>query len=296
VLLDHVDGKPLRKIADKDKISKSKVEREFRRELAKLPHNNDFTKKYCNRFCGIIVVDGKYVKVRNYDSKIPLLWGIDYLSHDVPVFKLAPSESYQSWLKYFGYLKTIKYPLKIIVCDDNENIRRAAKYIFPRALIQLCHNHYLENIRKALRTRTEKEYIPFVEDLKKELFSLKLTVKTFRKRSFKLFNKYQNDDTCVRCLLKINELTKELTAAHYVKKTPRDTNLIELYNSHLEARLKSIKGFKSFAGAEQWLNAYILRRRLKAFTDCSKKFRYLNGKTAVSVTSKKQAVLPVLFV
>jgi transposase-like protein len=251
---------------------------------------------YCSRFCGIIVVDGKYIKVRGYDTKIPLLWGLDYLSHDIPVFRLAPSESYQSWLKYFGYLKSIKYPLKIVVCDDNENIRRAAKYIFPRALIQLCHNHYLENIRKALRTRTEEEYIPFVEDLKRELFSLKLTVKTFRKRSFKLFNKYQHDDTCVRYLLRINELIKELTAAHYVKKSPRDTNLIELFNSHLEARLKSIKGFKSFVHAEQWLNAYILRRRFKAFTDCSKKFRYLNGKTAVLVTSKKQAVLPVLFV
>ena len=130
-LLDYLDGKPLRKIADKSNFCAATALAKCRKHLGELPHNNDITKQFCDRFCGILVVDGKYIAVKGYERKIPLLWGLDYLSHDIPVYKFAPSENYQAWLKYFGYLKTMKYPLKIIICDDNENIRKAAEYIFP---------------------------------------------------------------------------------------------------------------------------------------------------------------------
>lgn len=294
ILTDHVDGKPFRKIAHKEKISKSKAAREYAKKVKELPHNNEITKKYCNRFCGIMVVDGKYVRVKGYDKKIPLLWGIDYLSHDIPVFEFAVSESYQAWLKYFGYLKSVHYPLQIVVCDDNENIKLAAKYMFPRVLIQACQNHFLENFRKELQVRTNEKYRPFIENLKTELFSMKLTAKTFRKRAFKLLKKYEGNQICLSYFLKIDQSQHQLTAASKIKYAPLTTNIIESYNSHLQARLKSIKSFQSFYSAEKWLNAYILKRRFRPFTDCSKKFRYLNGKTSISQTSKKEAVLPLL--
>ena len=102
--------------------------------------------------------------------------------------------------------------------------------------------------------------------------------------SYKLFEKYAKDEAAIKVLLKINEYTKELTAAMYMRKGPRTTNIIESYNSHLQGRLKTIKGFENFRTAERWINGYIIRRRLKAFTDCSSKFRYLNGKTSFSRT------------
>lgn len=293
-MIDHVDGKPFRKIAHKESISKSKVAREYARKVKDLPHNNEITKKYCNRFCGIMVVDGKYVRVKGYEKKIPLLWGLDYLSHDIPVFEFAISESYQAWLKYFGYLKSINYPLAIVVCDDNENIKLAARYMFPRVIIQTCQNHFLENFRKELQVRTDEKYRPFVEDLKTELFSMKLTAKTFRKRAYRLLEKYRDNQICLSYFLRIEKSHHELTAASKVEHAPLTTNIIESYNSHLQARLKSIKSFQSFHTAEQWLNAYILKRRFRPFTDCTKKFRYLNGKSAISMTLKKGAVLPLL--
>lgn len=293
---DHIDGKPIRKIAHKNKRSKSAIARKYKEQLNNLPHNNEITKKFCNRFCGILIVDGKFVKVRGYEKKIPLLWGIDYLTHDIPVFELTLSESYESWLKYFGYLKSINYPMQIVICDDNENIKLAAFYIFPNVLIQTCQNHFLENIRKDLQVRTEEKYKPFVDDLKSELFSNKIDRQDFEKRAFKLFKKYEYDPIAVSYLLRIQKYTQELTAASLVKHTPRTTNLMELYNSHLQARLKSIKGFKSFSSAKKWLNAYILRRRFKHFTDCCRKFGYLNGKTSISQTCKKTAVLPHIFI
>lgn len=243
-----------------------------------------------------MVADGKYIKVRGFDKAIPLLWGLDYLSHDVPVFEFAPSENYQSWLKYFGYLKSIKYPLQILVCDDNENIKKAAKYIFPNVLVQTCQNHFLENIRRDLQTRTQEKYRDFVIDLKSELFSRKITKADFQKRALRLVKKYTGDNVSLNYLMKIEKSFDELTAYSLVKHCPKETNLIELYNSHLQARLKSIKGFKSFTSAEKWLNAYILRRRFRPFTDCSWKFRCLNGKNSISQTQKKEAVLPLLFI
>jgi transposase-like protein len=296
VIEDHIDGKPLRKIADKEGKSKSAIERKLKEQIKKLPHNNSVTKAYCDRFCGILVVDGKYVKVRGYERAIPLLWGIDYLTHDVPVFDLAPSENYESWLKYFGYLKSIKYSLQIVVCDDNDNIKMAAKYMFPNVFIQTCQNHFLENIRRDLQVRTEEKYREFVFDHKQELFTRKINRPDFAKRAFRLYRKYEADSVAVSYLIKIQKNINELTAYSFVSGTPKDTNLIELYNSHLQARLKSIKGFKSFVSAEKWLNAYILRRRFRPFRDCSRKFRYLNGKTSISQTCKKEAVLPLLFI
>lgn len=183
----------------------------------------------------------------------------------------------------------------ILICDDNENIKQAARYIFPNIIIQTCQNHFLENIRRDLQVRTEEKYQSFVFDLKNELFFNKINRQDFEKRAFKLFKKYEHDSIALSYMIRIQKYTRELTAASLVKHAPRTTNLMELYNSHLEARLKSIKSFKSFQSAQKWLNAYILRRRFRPFRACSRKFRYLNGKTSISQTARKTAVLPLLF-
>lgn len=289
-----MDGIPFRKIADQLQRSVTSVARQYKEELKDIPHNNTLTQKYCNRFCGIIVVDGKYIRVKGYEKKIPLLWGIDYLTHDIPVYFLAPSESYQAWLRYFGYLKSIKYSLKLVVCDDNTNIKLAARYIFPHVLIQTCQNHFLENIRRDLKVRTEGTYQGFVQDLKAELFSKKINREDFNVKAYRLYRKYQQNPVACTYLIKIHEATNELTAYSQVKHAPKTTNINESFNSHIQARLKAIKSFQSYKSADKWINAYIIKRRFRIFRDCSKSFRYLNGKTSISFTLKKSLTLPLL--
>lgn len=295
IINSHLNGVSIRKIADDLNISKSSVLRKYITNLKELPHNNEITKKYCNRFCGILIVDGKYIKVKGFKQKIPLLYGIDYLSHDIPIYLLNNSESYEGWLKYFGYLKSIKYPMQILICDDNENIKSSAKYIFPNVLIQTCQKHFIDGIRRDLQTRTNEKYKTFVSDIKKELFLNKITRMDFQKKAFKLFEKYLDKEIEKRYLLKIERYFEELTASSLIQNAPRTTNLIELYNSHLEARLKSIKGFKSFKSANKWLNAYILKRRFTNFKSCSKKFKHLNGKSSIYLSKIKHIKLPDLF-
>lgn len=60
---------------------------------------------------------------------------------------------------------------------------------------------------------------------------------------------------------------------------PHTTNLMEGYNSQLESRLGSIRGFELFDTAKNYLNAWIIKRRFTKFTDCKIPFKHLNGKT-----------------
>lgn len=62
---------------------------------------------------------------------------------------------------------------------------------------------------------------------------------------------------------------------------PNTTNLIEGYNSQLELRLSSIRGFESEITAKNYINAWIIKRRLSKFTDCKKHFKPLNGKSPI---------------
>ena len=87
----HLDGLPLRKIADLFGLSVGGVFNKVTRYLGALPHNADVSRHYSSKYCGILVVDGKFVAVRGFEKKIPVLYGIDYLTHDIPTYKLLPS-------------------------------------------------------------------------------------------------------------------------------------------------------------------------------------------------------------
>lgn len=283
---------PLRKLANHSGISLGSAFNKTSKAINALPHCADITRALCTKFCGILVVDGKFVKVRGYDKKIPVIYGVDYLTHDIPTYKLCPSENYQACLDFFTHVKLLNYPLQALVCDDNPNIREACLAVYPKAVIQICQNHFKENIRKALNVRTDPTYQPFMHDIE-ILFAFKRSLDDFNRVGKNIFNKYKGDKNCIRILLDI-DFRKELLLG-YLKfpGTPRTTNLIESFNSHMQSRLKSIKGFKSFKTADLWVNAYFIKRRTQKFTDCRGKFKHLNGRTSLEKTVKENVDIPV---
>lgn len=259
-----------------------------------LPDNTWLTLKYCNRFCGVLVIDGKFIKVRGYQKKIPFVYGIDYLTHDIPVGVLVPSESTEAFKKLFRLLKTINYPLRVVVCDDViSSLKPALNYYYPKARIQLCHTHYLENIRQKLNIRTSQYHVKFFDELKENLFEEHEKLKNLSTvlRDF-IIGSANKDVTRQKIIMEIWERRENLFAYKRIPNCPNDTNLIELFNSHLNARLKSIKGFKSFESTTRWLNAYLIRRRTRPFTGCEGKFAKLNYKSSLEMTIKKQALWP----
>ena len=291
LLSDHLDGISFRKLASKYGISKSHAFDLCYEELKKLPNNNQFTHKYCDRFSHIFVVDGKYLTVKGYKYGYCLLWGVDYFRHDIPVFTLAPSENYQSWAKYFSYYRIFAHHPSLLVCDDNVNIKMAARNTFPTVKIQTCYNHFKENIRRELHIRSDTTYKPFMRRIE-SILKGKLSDETLNRWLFALYRDYHNDPVCLSVLTNIEKYKSELLAYRGIPQAPFTSNLMESFNSHLEARLFSLKHFHSVAHARLWLNGYILKRRCTKFTSCSRKFAFLNGKTGIQMTQKQGTVLP----
>lgn len=223
-----------------------------------------------------------------------MVYGVDYLTHDIPAYLLTKAENYQSCLTFFKTIRLLNYPLQGLVCDDNRNIIETCKYVYPRAIVQVCTNHYKENIRRTLQVRTDPTYQPFMKSVEM-LFKKKRSKEDIQKRAGKILNQYGDDIVCQQVLADIYKRRKELFAYLSLQGLPTTTNLIECFNSHLQGRLKTIKGFQSFKHADLWLNAYFLRRRTKIFTDCTKKFKGLNGKMSLEKSKKPDLDLPSFF-
>lgn len=254
--------------------------------LQRFPLCIDITRNYCSRFCGILLVDGKYVKIKGYKKKIPVIYGIDYLTHDIVHYVLGPSENYQLLLKFFSSLKLANYPLQAVVSDDNQNTPQACFKVYPHTIWQLCQNHYKHNLRITLNLKNDPTYRPFMRDVE-TLFSSKISIEDFRSRASKIYNKYKEDSLATKVMLDIARRSPDLLAYLKLSHVPRTNNLIESFNSHLQGRLKTIKGFQNFKTANLWLNAYFIKRRLKPFTDCTKHFKKLNGKSSLQQTLKE---------
>jgi hypothetical protein len=263
-------------------------------ELKKLPNNNQFTFNYCNQFSNTFVFDGKYFNVSGQESDWVLLWGIDYFRHDIPVMLVAPSESYQAWSKCFVYLRIINHYPQLIVCDDNTNLKMAARKNFPEVRIQTCFNHFKENIRRDLKVRSEVTYKVFMRRIE-EVLTEKMNDESMNKKLFALYRDYSYDPVALSVLTNIQRYREELTAYRGIPQSPVTSNIIEGLNSHLEARLVSLRSFQSPTHAKLWMNGYVLKRRYTKFTDCRGKFKHLNGKTGVSMTKKPEVDLPTFF-
>ena len=269
-------------------------------KLKELPDSNQITAKYCNRFSGIFMCDGKYFKIKGWNRKYCLLWIVDYLKHDIVAYTLAPVENYQSWARLFSLVRVQNNYPKVLVCDGLSSIQQAAELAFPKVKIQLCIKHYLSNIKQALKDYVEKELKnskqakEFFLSVRK-ILTIKRTEEDFNRRMYSLFDKYRDDIVFKGILLQIERDKEKLTGYRGIKYTPLTTNFIEGLNSHLQTRLTKIKSFNSLLYARLWINGYILKRRLTIWTDCKGRFKKFNGKIPLDQTKKRGVVIPSYF-
>ena len=283
VLLSHIQGQSFRSIAESHGVTAPTAFRAYQKASKSIPLVIDITRNYCSKFCGILLVDGKYLKVKGYKRKIPVIYGVDYLTHDIVHFVLGTSENYRLLLKFFTSLRLANYSLKAVVSDDNQNIPQACLKVYPNAITQLCQNHYKHNLRITLNLANDSTYIPFMKNIE-TLFSRKMGIEEFKIRASRIYEAYKYDDLAKKIMLDIARRSPDLLAYSKLPNVPRTNNLIESLNSHLQGRLKTIKGFESFKYAQNWLNVYFIRRRLKKFTDCEKQFKKLNGISSLELT------------
>ena len=293
--MEHIDGVGFRRLGDENTLSGSQTYARVIVELNQLPKNDFLTKTLCDtaRFCGTLILDGKYVAVKDFDAKIPFLYGIDYLTHDILHGELFFSEDEAAFSQYFQKLKDLGYNLRIVVADDRGGLKAALRKVFPYARLQLCQNHYLENIRTALKVRSEETYQHFFNSLKLHVFTPYLNDEEITAGLKHVKDNHAGQNWLLNNILAdIENRRNDLFAYRHFDGCPNNTNLIELYNSHLNGRLKTIKGFQNLTSTRRWLNAWIVRRRTKKLTDCEQKFKRLNKHCSLEFTIKKQALWP----
>lgn len=127
------------------------------------------------------------------------------------------------------------------------------------------------------------ESILFAENYQTAKYKIESLEKYFWPRRFKMRDQYESEHikTVKKLITDFKEHKEYLL--NYLKhphlNIPRTTNIMEGYNSQLELRLNSIKGFESVEIAKNYINAWIIKRRFSKFTDCKNKFKNLNGKT-----------------
>jgi len=199
--------------------------------LKLLPSSVDITRQYCKYSSGILIIDGKYIKVRGFKRKVPFLYAIDYETHDILFGHLVRAEDVASFLKFFLTIKTLNYPLKIVVADDRSSLALALREVFPYTPLQLCLNHYLENIRQRLHVRTDQTQKKFFTFLKKEIFGHyqdEAQLDVLLQRIW--VEQCQNDFIRQEIIRGIKERSQELFAYQQTPNCPNNTNLIELFN------------------------------------------------------------------
>lgn len=289
-------------------------------------------------YCGVLLVDGKWVKVKEGDRRCYVeITFMDYETHDIPVHLFAESENMEVIEEGFHLLKELGYPLKAVVCDESMGeIAQVAKKVFPDIVIQLCLLHYFKNIEREFKVnhilrslkslQRKLDYLGNSPLLPSRPHSVRKAVQIINRQA-KLEAEYWPLIVLQKIFLKIfwstdvlekideledemNELLARSIAQNYVHVQkmvkrykdyyekrdellaftrseiliPQTTNLIEGYHStSLQIRLSSIRGFEKIENAEKYLNALVLKRRFKKFTDCRKPFTDLNGFSPIQI-------------
>lgn len=196
-----------------------------------------------------------------------------------------------AFVSFFAELKHLGYSPRAVVADDRSGLKPALLRVFPHARLQLCHTHYLENIRQRLYVRSEPQYQDFFYSLRRIFRKARSEEQVMQELKF-LQEKTKNP-LLLNILQDVRNRSQELFAFRQIPDCPSSTNMIEAYNSHLQGRLKTIKGFQGFDSARRWLNAYLIRRRTKTLTDCKGQFKHLNGLASLQMTIRESRLWPI---
>lgn len=174
---NHLNRNSYRILEDENEISKKTACKLVNQATEELINSNELTKLLePQNYCGILLIDGKYVPVKETSEEknpgfIPrsakrrgktkkglvAVVCIDYLTHDIPIYNVCLSENSFDMKKIFLQLKEIRYPLKILICDETMGqIAEVAKEVFPEVIIQICLTHYSKTIERTFVAQAAK--------------------------------------------------------------------------------------------------------------------------------------------
>lgn len=301
---DSLERASLRILARRYGRAKDTIMRMVHRICASLPNTLDIAERFRPQWSGILVADGKVVRVydaviermdRSTISENEITWmhkqrwlvGVDHGTGDLPHHDLAEEEGRIEWVMFFRQLKAIGYPLTAVISDGNEDIPRAARFVYGSHIVhQLCTRHFIEGLGRILPPdddthRAERQRLEVlitmiqrvieadtIEEAAGRLVELTAYRRTIRSRTATVIvNRFKDAKV---------ELCAHLLHPHLG--LPHTNNDAENLIRQLNARLKTIGRFMRHQYARDYCNAWAFLRRFTPFTDCCKERRERNGK------------------
>ncbi len=203
----------------------------------------------------------------------------EYLAYDTAVRLIGRchrkgGESTWGYREIFKQLKEACYAIRVVVSDGGTGIYSALRHFGIRKH-QRCHIHLLRDLKTGLRMHAKRPRIVlrkyyWVKYAKLVLNSsseqqLVLRLEHFKRVVFTMW--IGGGDVELNAINGfIKTLPLAFTFMEYQKlwNIPKTTNAVEGYISHLNARLKTMRGLKSPANAGRILNAihYFLRKKV----------------------------------
>ena len=187
LLKNHLNRNSYRILEDEEKVSRNTACTLVNQATEELINSNELTQFLKpQNYCGILLVDGKYVPVKETSEEknpgfvprsakrrgktkkgLVVVACIDYLTHDIPVHDVFLSENSFDMRKIFLKLKELGYPLKILICDETMgHIAEVAKEFFPEVIIQICLTHYSKTIERTfVAVAAKRTYRSFQKQL-----------------------------------------------------------------------------------------------------------------------------------
>lgn len=302
---ESLERASIRILARRYEKSRDTIMKIIRRVVEGLPDSAAIAQKFCPLWSGILVFDGKVIRV--YDKlsaklkpgtltedeehwlhKMRWLCGVDHATGDLPHYELADSENKIDLIMYFQTLKSLHYPLKGLVCDGNPLIPEAARFVYGKGIVlQRCTRHFLEDLRRLLpaeeddpATRAKLEEL--ITGIKQVIAADTLAAAVAANWSLQQISSHP----IARMIMKQFEQTKSDLVAHLLHPElhlPHTTNDIENLFKQLMLRLKSLGRFFHYRYAREYLKAWALLRRFTPFTDCRRKRKHRNGKAPLTL-------------
>lgn len=301
---ESLERASLRILARRYGKAKDTIMRMVHRVCASLPTSRDLAERYRPQWSGILVADGKVVKVydrmikrmdrtRLTDDEIRAMhrwrWlvGVDYGTGDLPHYDLVEEEGKIEWVLFFRELKAMGYPLIAVVSDGNPDIPRAARFVYgPHIIHQLCTRHFVENLGSILPPE-DAEHPEEHAALERLIAMVQRVIEAdtiedaaVRLTELQQYRRRIRNPIATNIVQRFKESKEEL-CAHFLHPhlgLPHTNNDAENLIRQLNARLKTVGRFMHWRSARDYCNAWALLRRLTPFTDCCKTRRHRNGK------------------
>lgn len=318
IVTESLERSSMRILARRFRKDKTTVMRIIHRVTARLPDSMTVARTLKPRWSGILVFDGKYVRVYDRWSAVmtpgarvppsaahpgegtgdterpmPRHWaawicGIDHGTGDLPHYQIAEEETKIDLVLYFQRLREIGYPMKALVSDGNPDIVSAARKVCGDAFVhQRCTKHFIDGLMRLMRQEERPERCA---DTLKLIRLLQCIIRApdleAAGRRLAVLPHVPPKTPVQRRIMEMFHEHKEALTAHLLfpeLHIPSTSNEIENLFRQANLRLRSLGQFRHWKNAENYLKAWALWRRFTPFTDCRGARKGRNGQAPLTL-------------